>query len=291
MKIHIVQKGDTLWEIAKKYNVDFEELKQLNSHLASPDMIMPGMKIRIPTATKTIKQGKSNTEIQKTMPAKKGTPLQEQKKMQVKKATPVQEQKKMQVKKETAIQEQKKVAPAEKPKLMHEKPSTLPILEVEKEYHPITVPPKKTQPKEKTVVKKKEAKKEKPVQPVQPVPVPQYPTYEAPLLAEYPCYPPVYMNPCCSPCNFHYPMMMPEHMGCGCQQGYQMQQPGYYPINIQPSMQPMYNSYPSEGAQMYSNQQQMFQSARDELEMYPTPPVYPSKNQEERTSDKNQTEE
>jgi len=33
LKIHIVQKGDTIWEIAKKYGVDFEQVKALNSHL------------------------------------------------------------------------------------------------------------------------------------------------------------------------------------------------------------------------------------------------------------------
>ncbi|MBS4173680.1 SafA/ExsA family spore coat assembly protein [Bacillus sp. FJAT-49736] len=50
MKIHIVQKGDTLWKIAKKYGVDFEELKKMNSQLSNPDMIMPGMKVKVPTA-------------------------------------------------------------------------------------------------------------------------------------------------------------------------------------------------------------------------------------------------
>lgn len=49
MKIHIVQKGDTLWKIAKKYGVDFEELKKMNSQLSNPDMIMPGMKVKVPT--------------------------------------------------------------------------------------------------------------------------------------------------------------------------------------------------------------------------------------------------
>src|SRR5699024_8675693 len=56
LKIHIVQKGDTLWEIAKKYNVDFEEMKQINSQLSSPDMIMPGMKVKIPSSTKVVKK-------------------------------------------------------------------------------------------------------------------------------------------------------------------------------------------------------------------------------------------
>ncbi|RSK28001.1 SafA/ExsA family spore coat assembly protein [Bacillus sp. HMF5848] len=49
MKIHIVQKGDTLWKIAKKYGVDFEELKKMNSQLSNPDLIMPGMKIKVPS--------------------------------------------------------------------------------------------------------------------------------------------------------------------------------------------------------------------------------------------------
>ena len=49
MKIHIVQKGDTLWNLAKKYGVSFDEqLKKVNSQLSNPDMLMPGMKIKIP---------------------------------------------------------------------------------------------------------------------------------------------------------------------------------------------------------------------------------------------------
>ncbi|WP_142383185.1 SafA/ExsA family spore coat assembly protein, partial [Bacillus canaveralius] len=56
MKIHIVQKGDTLWKIAKKYGVNFEELKKMNTQLSNPDMIMPGMKIKVPTSGGTIKK-------------------------------------------------------------------------------------------------------------------------------------------------------------------------------------------------------------------------------------------
>lgn len=56
LKIHVVQKGDTLWKIADLYNIDFEELKAANVHIASPDMIMPGMKIKIPTDDKQVKQ-------------------------------------------------------------------------------------------------------------------------------------------------------------------------------------------------------------------------------------------
>ncbi|ASK63076.1 hypothetical protein CFK37_13435 [Virgibacillus phasianinus] len=56
MKIHIVKKGDTLWEIAKMYDVNFEQLKELNSQLSSPDMIMPGMKIKVPSNAKPVKK-------------------------------------------------------------------------------------------------------------------------------------------------------------------------------------------------------------------------------------------
>lgn len=56
VKIHIVQKGDTLWKIAKKYGADFNELKKLNAQLSNPDMIMPGMKIKVPTSGGTVKK-------------------------------------------------------------------------------------------------------------------------------------------------------------------------------------------------------------------------------------------
>ncbi|SEO35528.1 morphogenetic protein associated with SpoVID [Amphibacillus marinus] len=56
MKIHIVQQGDTLWNIAKKYNVDFQALKAANTQLANPDMLMPGMKIKVPTESKQVSQ-------------------------------------------------------------------------------------------------------------------------------------------------------------------------------------------------------------------------------------------
>ncbi|MDY0396861.1 SafA/ExsA family spore coat assembly protein [Virgibacillus halophilus] len=62
MKIHVVQKGDTLWELSKKYGVDFEALKQANTQLSSPDMIMPGMKIKIPGTAKTVKKRSTNTD-------------------------------------------------------------------------------------------------------------------------------------------------------------------------------------------------------------------------------------
>src|SRR5690625_2752838 len=61
LRIHIVQKGDILYDIANKYNVDLEELISLNPQLSSPDMIMPGMKIKIPSASKQVR-----TDVEKT---------------------------------------------------------------------------------------------------------------------------------------------------------------------------------------------------------------------------------
>lgn len=48
MRIHIVQKGDSLWRIAEQYGVDFEQLKAANDHLANENELMPGMKVYIP---------------------------------------------------------------------------------------------------------------------------------------------------------------------------------------------------------------------------------------------------
>jgi morphogenetic protein associated with SpoVID len=62
VKIHIVQKGDTLWKIAQKYGVDFEELKKMNAHLSDPDYIMPGMKIKVPTPVTPVKPAKKETQ-------------------------------------------------------------------------------------------------------------------------------------------------------------------------------------------------------------------------------------
>ena len=48
LHVHVVQKGDTLWKIAKQYGVSFDEVKRLNAHLANPDYVVPGMKIFVP---------------------------------------------------------------------------------------------------------------------------------------------------------------------------------------------------------------------------------------------------
>ncbi|KAB7708638.1 SafA/ExsA family spore coat assembly protein [Bacillus aerolatus] len=91
MRIHIVQKGDTLWTIAKKYGVNFDELKKMNAQLSNPDLIMPGMKIKVPAPAGTPK--KEMPKPQKEAPvAPPPAPVKEQVKEQVQPAPPVKEQ-------------------------------------------------------------------------------------------------------------------------------------------------------------------------------------------------------
>ena len=120
MKIHIVQKGDTLWKIAKKYGVNFEELKKMNTQLSNPDMIMPGMKIKVPGAGGTIKK-------ETPVGSKPGTNI----KMGTKKEMPIEHP----VKKEKPITKPIVEAPKEVPKKempVVEKPQQqLPLKQVE----------------------------------------------------------------------------------------------------------------------------------------------------------------
>lgn len=78
LKIHIVRKGDTLFEIAKNYGVNFEDIVKLNPQLSSPDMIMPGMKIKIPSETKQVKNSQKKVEKAK-QPANKAVRIEQSK--------------------------------------------------------------------------------------------------------------------------------------------------------------------------------------------------------------------
>lgn len=80
MKIHIVQKGDTLWKLAQKYGVDFEEMKQMNNHLADPDMLMPGMKVKVPSNAVQAKKEMPKKEEMLKKSAPKELPKKEMKK-------------------------------------------------------------------------------------------------------------------------------------------------------------------------------------------------------------------
>jgi len=46
-QIYVVQKGDTVYKIAKKFGLDWRELAGYN-HLGNPDLIYPGERLFIP---------------------------------------------------------------------------------------------------------------------------------------------------------------------------------------------------------------------------------------------------
>ena len=49
MRIHIVKKGDTLFDLANKYQVKLEEIIALNPQIENPDRIQAGMKVKLPS--------------------------------------------------------------------------------------------------------------------------------------------------------------------------------------------------------------------------------------------------
>ena len=54
MRIHMVKKGDTLSSIAKKHNIELNEILALNPEIADPNQITVGMKIKLPNSPKPI---------------------------------------------------------------------------------------------------------------------------------------------------------------------------------------------------------------------------------------------
>lgn len=78
MRVHIVQKGDTLWKIAKQYAIGFDELKRLNAHLANPDYIVPGMEIYLPAMQKEKEMAKEKPVQQPVpMPVEQTEPMRQ----------------------------------------------------------------------------------------------------------------------------------------------------------------------------------------------------------------------
>lgn len=162
MKIHIVKKGDTLWKIAEMYDVDFEELKQMNGHLSHPDMIMPGMKIRVPVHKKETKKEHKSHKKEEKIPKKKETQKGEQKpKEQVKKpqpAKPVEEIKEDDSKDHIHIQPVIPFEQQKSPSLNMNKIPSMPSIPDLPEMAPMKEE-KKEKPKEKPGKKKEEAPK------------------------------------------------------------------------------------------------------------------------------------
>lgn len=235
MKIHIVKKGDTLWKIAELYDVDFEELKQMNAHLSHPDMIMPGMKIRVPVHKKETKK-----EQPPAKEKKKETKKSEQKpKEQMKKPQPT---KPMEEIKEDDHKDHIQIQPVipfeqqKSPSLNMNTMPKMPSMPKMPQMSPVEEPKeenKKEKPKEKPIkVKEKEE-----------VPPKEMESEKTPLTS-HGCY--CYCGTC-SPMHFEGTQMMPSHQqhmpmhmmypshSCGCQQpmmhgnhmmhGHFMQQP------------------------------------------------------------------
>lgn len=51
---HTVVSGDSLWKIAKKYEVGLSEIKNANPQIKNYDLIYPGQKINIPTLDSSV---------------------------------------------------------------------------------------------------------------------------------------------------------------------------------------------------------------------------------------------
>ncbi len=232
MKIHIVQKGDTLWTIAKKYGVNFEELKKMNAQLSNPDLIMPGMKIKVPTLA-----GMPNKEMPKS-----GT-VQKEKKVE-QPIAPVTEVKPP----SPPVKEKEKVV-VQKPNIMPPPmPPIIPEVEINQIFQfqktqqaPPVVPPVK-QPVKKETPAVQPAKQPAPKAPaaVQPVksPAPQVPkkpenifpglsekeeveSSEAPMTTMTPPIMPEMVVPqlqggCFQPMNPYMPMYHMPTQSCGC---------------------------------------------------------------------------
>jgi hypothetical protein len=65
VKIHIVKKGDTLYELSDKYDIDLKTLISKNTHIDNPDQLQVGMKVKVPvgpTAIETV--AKQPVEVQ-----------------------------------------------------------------------------------------------------------------------------------------------------------------------------------------------------------------------------------
>ncbi|GEL77465.1 LysM peptidoglycan-binding domain-containing protein [Tenuibacillus multivorans] len=48
MRIHVVQKGETVDSVAKKYGLSADELQNMNRQLSSVDQLLPKMKLKVP---------------------------------------------------------------------------------------------------------------------------------------------------------------------------------------------------------------------------------------------------
>ncbi|MBD3107854.1 SafA/ExsA family spore coat assembly protein [Bacillus sp. AGMB 02131] len=177
MKIHIVQKGDTLWKIAQKYGVQFEELKQINSQLSNPDMIMPGMKIKVPSSgTAKNTQMQSNTKInfgskkEAPIPGVTASPIKEMPMKEMVSPTPAQPEPMMFEQQPKVIKEQPMPMPQPAPVIPQMPQPIIPDVDINNYYmvnmsNMMVQKPQQMQPQAPPVQKQE--------QPVSPMPVPE----------------------------------------------------------------------------------------------------------------------
>ncbi|MBE2928423.1 SafA/ExsA family spore coat assembly protein [Anoxybacillus flavithermus] len=258
MKIHIVQKGDTLWKIAEKYGVDFEELKKMNAHLSDPDYIMPGMKIKVPTPVTPVKPAKKEAQnVQQQRVSvdvdihvnKKEQPLQQPINVEpIAKEVPI-------VKEPVKKEEPKQEMPLLPPK----PPNIMPnMMEHDDDVQMPPFPDIPPIPPTQAPMMEEKPQEEQPQQPMQPQPVPMpLPMPCIPIspmmpgYGFYPWFPPMYpMMP------WIYPQNMANNDDCGCGEPkptpYMPQMPtDEYSQQLQPMMPQM-----PTGAGEYSQQPQ-----------------------------------
>ncbi|MFD1413995.1 SafA/ExsA family spore coat assembly protein [Oceanobacillus jeddahense] len=260
MKIHIVQLGDTLWKLAEKYNASFEELKKVNSHLADPEKLMPGMKIKIPGSKKTVQKSESKKEQMTPITKEKKTTKKEQK-------TPVSKEETKTPKKEEKQTVQKEEQKKEEHPFKQKTPTPIAVLQeddqkekkkeqfeavmpkmpqapampvLEKEMKTEKMPPKKMskppKPKEHKQEKPKPIEKQQPASMEEPQTQPaeqkqpafDFETYQPP--AAMPCEPmpffpqmiPIFYMPCPP---MHPPVHHPHPIHPGMQQEFPMMPP------------------------------------------------------------------
>jgi morphogenetic protein associated with SpoVID len=258
VKIHIVQKGESLWKIAKKYGVDIEQLKKANSQIVDPSVIYPGAKVKVPTGGHAVKKKEMPKESGKfnipKMPfQKKEKPIKEKPiKEQPKKEVPKKELPKMEQPKKMPIQEQpKKVQPKKDlPKMDLTKKPVAP----KKDIIPKDMPQKDMIPKQDAVPKKEMSPQNIPYKKMGPfAPIPDH-EFEANIgMQQAPSYGmqmPAYDHDMyCEPISgvmpgagywhgmpMHNTMPMMPYSGndCGCSPQPYYGSHGMYPANNQP---------------------------------------------------------
>ena len=58
MKRYTVEKGDTLWNIAKRFDISLDDIIEANPQLKDPNMLQPGMVLNVPVEDKWSNPGK-----------------------------------------------------------------------------------------------------------------------------------------------------------------------------------------------------------------------------------------